>query len=865
MKDINARIESLGSFPEEFTRVGNTVFFRAMDPAHGHELWKTDGTMAGTVLVKDLLSGTTGGFPRNLTAVGDMLFFTASNSTGGTILWKSDGSEEGTVPAVELLSGGFTATLKDFVGVEDKLFFIRDQGRFPTPAIYASNGSAEGTVLLNPADWEDGGILNRRFQHPEAGLPFLRDSLIFPANNRELWVSNGSLEGTEKVSELPVGSAYLEMLCGVGGDIFMTAEDAEGNAELWKREWRSNPVEKVYGQENGVPLHGIYEAVNAEGRLFFTSSDDEGGHELWTSNGSTVGTRRVKDISPGAPGSNPRDLTAVGETVYFLIDAANQTQVWASDGTAKGTRKIFPAGKKKAGKPRLLTSYGDGICFVTDDASGTSLWKSNGGAKGTAMLKRIAGKQDGYGASQLMPLGKSLLFAGNDGKQGTELWVSDGTSRGTKLLKNLSGGTEDGYEPWDEVPMAALGDRVFFRANDGLRGEELWMTDGTAAGTRLVRDMVPGLVGSEPRQMTEAGGSVYFVIQDPEARDVLWKTDGTPVGTLKVLDPRTDHLAAYIGGLTSFNGRLFFTAEEADKENLWSSDGTAAGTYTIHPSGVPLEFLSFLTVFGGDLYFSAFWGETGEELWRSDGTAAGSAMVKELRPGELGSSPSFLTPVGSSVFFRAFTDFSGIQLWKSDGSADGTVQVNAPGVWETGSEIYPLIPVEEMLYFFADDGVHGNELWRSDGSPAGTAMVKDIDPEGGQIDHYGSEANFAAMGEILYFMADDGVHGEELWRSDGTESGSFMVADLLPGAGHSRPADLIMVGERIYFSADDGNHGREWWTSDGTVEGTVMVVDLSPGSGGSDPRAPFLNGKKLYFRANTPETGSELWVMDGVE
>lgn len=113
VKDINARVESLGSFPSEFTRVGNTVFFRAMDPTHGHELWKTDGTVLGTVLVKDLLSGSGGGYPRNLKAVGDMLFLTASSSTG---LWVMDGVEWAVLHAPRGTCGAWDGA-RDAVGI----------------------------------------------------------------------------------------------------------------------------------------------------------------------------------------------------------------------------------------------------------------------------------------------------------------------------------------------------------------------------------------------------------------------------------------------------------------------------------------------------------------------------------------------------------------------------------------------------------------------------------------------------------------------------------------------------------------------------------------------------------------------------
>ena len=82
---------------------------------------------------------------------------------------------------------------------------------------------------------------------------------------------------------------------------------------------------------------------------------------------------------------------------------------------------------------------------------------------------------------------------------------------------------------------------------------------------------------------------------------------------------------------------------------------------------------------------------------------------------------------------------------------------------------------------------------------------------------------------MLFFTADDGVNGRELWKSDGTAAGTVLVEDIRLGAGNSSlPSQLTNVNGVLFFTADDGVNGRELWKSDGTAAGTVLVKDISP-------------------------------------
>jgi ELWxxDGT repeat protein len=165
-----------------------------------------------------------------------------------------------------------------------------------------------------------------------------------------------------------------------------------------------------------------------------------------------------------------------------------------------------------------------------------------------------------------------------------------------------------------------------------------------------------------------------------------------------------------------------------------------------------------------------------------------------------------------------------------------------------GSESKNLVAIGGITYFVATTPEHGTELWKSDGTEAGTEIVKDIVPGTG----FGFPQSLTALGSTLYFVASSG-----LWKSDGTAAGTLMVKDIIGGQL------LTAVGSTLYFVAYDGVTGYELWKSDGTAAGTMMVKDVRPGVDNGNVLLLTAVGSTLYFTANDGVNGQELWQSDG--
>lgn len=372
-------------------------------------------------------------------------------------------------------------------------------------------------------------------------------------------------------------------------------------------------------------------------------------------------------------------------------------------------------------------------------------------------------------------------------------------------------------------------------------------------------DLRPGFPASYALHLgsAELDGWLYFGAYDDSHGLEPWRTNGTTSELVK--DIKDGPADSYAGGYTTLNGYVYFAAQvSANHYALWRTDGTAAHTELIKDiaPGAELISLDLFTVSGETLYFRGYDPVHGNEIWRSDGTEAGTYLVKDINPANAGAAPWELTAHGGYLYFTENDVAHGTELWRTDG-IDGTEAHTqmVKDIKSTGSDSSSpndLTPAGAYLYFIADDGTHGFELWRTDGTEANTALVKDLGPTTGIY-------AMAAFNGSLYMSADDGVHGPALWRSNGTAATTTLIkgTDPVNENGYG-PESYTVVGNWLYYSNWDSTHSTELWRTDGTTANTTLVSDIYPGVGESYPSNLVANGDALYFIANDG-TGTKLW------
>jgi ELWxxDGT repeat protein len=636
---------------------------------------------------------------------------------------------------------------------------------------------------------------------------------------------------------------------------------------------------------NAVPLvehtggGGFGISAQTNGGIVFFVQDQAHGLEPWVTDGTPAGTRLLKDIHPGPSSCGVEMVTATNGMVFFIADdGTNGLELWRSDGTADGTRMVANIGPGSANGAGGVVVGGGSFPVINnvlyfggnDGVTGDELWRTDGTAAGTYRLS------DGLpGAASLTPydfrvVGTRLYFRGDAGVPATALWTSDGTLAGTRDVGvQQFAGTTMG-------PFWVAGDTVFFSLTDSSHGRELWRATASGAAS-LVADLNSGPGDSEPepiavmndasllfRAYTSSGGlamrlmrvrgngdptkvldslpgditraemapnGVLINFYTPITGDLpLFFTDGTSAGSgfvnseLRFSIGTNETVSA--GGYLYFFARMGFGAPS----NIWRTDGTRASLTQFVTLDTPVQSEQ-LVLSNGKFYFmnGRFTDpDHGYELWTSDGTPAGTKLFKEFVPGPGPASVDIHT-LGNRLLLGVFDEQSAVEPWVSDGTQANTVRlVDLTASYVTGSsEPEVLGNVGARTLFRADDGVHGYEIWATDGTGAGTRILTN-QPDGAGFGS--SNGRIVMNGQILF--AGEGPAGTELWRTDGTAGGTFLVKDITPGSGSSelRLYDGVVLNGVAYFIANDGAHGLELWRSDGTDAGTWLVVDLVPGT-----------------------------------
>lgn len=770
------------------------LYFAAYDDVHGSELWRSDGTVAGTFLVADVRPGPESSRPAELTDFGGRLFFRADHGAGNS-LWKSDGTARGTrlvrdpLPAVAVHRG---VSLLRTVG--KSLFFTAPAPRGGVTQLWKSDGTTRGTSVLTD-------LKPNPFVEPIVDATVLGNRLLFVTNEaagQELWVSDGTLRGTRAITAFDNPDAFLISTGNLtlpqnalGNRILFRVDDGEHGIELWTTDGTPKGTRLLKDVCPGS-CTGAGDGVAAGGRWYFAAGDGARGFEAWVTDGTEAGTRMLRDICRGACGSFPFGFFAIGDRVYFLArpdPAVSLYQLWRSDGTLRSTILLASVEPYNLSFPVIRSSAGNVLVFAAADPQhGRELWRSDGTAQGTRLLADInRGDLGGSFPRELMTAGGQLYFLASLGGQPAGLWKSDGTDAGTRFVDDL----EEAGPPVREVYSYAEvdGRLVFSVPRSSTSDQMLWASDGTADGTL---PLLPD--GVRPTSdLRTVGNQVFFVGRDSVHGEELWVTDGTPAGTRLVADLITGEGGSLIFRLTAFNNRLYFQGGGGFRDQtLWTSDGTASGTFpVVAPNELSLN--SPLTVHAGRLWFIGHDDIRGSALWSTDGSAAGTVPEVDLLADSSEFIPYHLVSAGSRLFFAGgFLGKEG-SLWVTDGTAGGTHRVGSWDLW-SGGEMFGF---EGSVYY----NVSGSgELWTSDGDEEGPDVLRDRDGEPIELPGYSPRLAVQFVAGRFYFVDDAG----SLYESDGTPAGTSAI---LEGVG-PKP---VAIGGCLFFSHRDRETGNELW------------------------------------------------------
>jgi ELWxxDGT repeat protein len=478
---------------------------------------------------------------------------------------------------------------------------------------------------------------------------------------------------------------------------------------------------------------------------------------------------------------------------------------------------------RNAKRPRTWGAYFNVLAVgvvITSFLIATAVAPVSAAVGEATRLRDGSAESSSYLPTEFTEMDGLAYFLLKDETYGVALWRSNGTSQGTTLVKDIT-------EITSNLNITNVDGMLYISGAVSGGVGDLWESDGTAAGTVLLKSGL-SFASTDRFKPLALDGILYFGITDITIDSTeLWKSDGTAIGTVKVTD-----LGISLGKMVVMNGIMYFPSptNAPNEPGYWQSDGTALGTTLtlmedLFPSMVDAgTTLGAFTVSGDELFY---WlsGDVYSALVKTDGTALNDTIVKD----KLKSSREAIAINGTLYFFGWTYDQDpniviDAGLWKSDGTETGTTFIvssfnYAPAedphsvIGDLGS--FATLNGELMIFAWKIDyvdygAVVGMEVWKSDGTETGTVQIKEI------LSAEPSDAGFRAMlNGLLYFMANSDDEGLELWETDGTTAGTEPI-DLNPGPGYSYPGGLSVVNGQLFLWANDDENGFRPWALQNT-------------------------------------------------
>lgn len=598
--------------------LGSEVVFLGSDAGNGRELWSTDGTPGGTAIIKDINPGPAsswGGIPSRFVKVGSALLFFAEDAVNGRELWKTDGTEAGTELVADITPGMASSSLDRLFSSSSGAFFLRDDTE-----VWFSDGTGPGTIAIGsyarvlalsaatngayfvtnePAlmfsDGTVAGTIEITNVTPGTAPQFTPNgaAMLFNGTDGTLgfepWISDGTVAGTEMLDDVS-GSVYQYSsptpLIAAGSNVYYRL-----GGKLWGSDGTAAGTIALGDAPDSYP-YSTLAAAPLGGTLLYRGGA-VGAIGLWKTNGTVAGTSLVKSfrgIESIVPGTS-------GYALLVASEAADEPYtLWRTDGTEAGTTKLVPSFSTYS-PPNAVDLAGQLFFLARHEYYDRwlELWTTGGTAGTTHVVMK-------GNFAALEAAGGALYLSHHETASGRELWRSDGTGDGFAMVKDIAPGPESS-EPSN---FASAGHLLFFVADDEVHGRELWRTDGTEAGTFMLKDIAAGTASSSPSRLVSSGRYLYFFAGDNTYGTELWRTDGTSAGTMRLTD--SSYYTSYFAPLlTAFDTKILFQGfDNFHGAELWESDGSVAGTFFAFDliSGTESSSPRYLTVARDLMFFT---------------------------------------------------------------------------------------------------------------------------------------------------------------------------------------------------------------------------------------------------------------------
>jgi ELWxxDGT repeat protein len=780
------------------------------------QIWRSDATPRGTFLIKSIQIPQESDGSRRKPQItfaklsDNKFYFTVKSSTSPSVgesrLYISDGTINGTIE----------------VALEQS-YAVKNPTPFSADGFFAAQSSSVGEALFRV--FPDGSIkLIKDFSStiisPKLGSlhnagPRKYLGTISAGGNAPIpYTTDGTSEGTVTLNSVAtqisnIGSVFP--LQEINSKLYFQVRDREDQYSLWETDGTDLGTKLYYNFKPPSPLTVFGSAAAlAQGLLFF-ARESASGDELWFAEPPPRSPQLIKDLLSGPKTRNIRypDIINVNPDIAAFIGQADNlgTEVFITDGTAAGTKVLIDLelGEELGAIGQLQKVTDNKFFFQTYKPSGPVLYSSNGTTQGTKPMSNFGlgltrdSNPDYIGS---LITNRQIFFATTGLIDFSLVSYNEESGALSKIISSHSLVTAPVLEK--------SSNQLFVGFSTPDTGNELWRTDGSSDGTRIVKDIKPGPKSSDLVLGVELNGILLFWADDGIHGQELYRSDGTAEGTYLIKEFVAGNGSGYIPSflkpsMIALNGKaIFFARNETAAVELWSSDGTTQGTFKIASSQDRSNNLQLVEL-NGYVYFPFYSADTGYELWRTNGLPEGTTLVADLVPGPSSSRPQGLSSAGNKIYF--ITQDQTSKLWVSDGSSTGT-----------------------------------KILKESSRSPRNDILVKE----------FNSRAIFSWFDE---------THGFELWTSDGTENGTVLLKDINTGSLSSEPKNFVEFQQRLYFTATTASDGQELWTSDGTTDGTLQVDSIALGARSSGATPLYATKNTLFIIADDGRFGRELYVM----